>query len=230
MMRSEDLDRMMRDWRGPLAAPRLGVYRNNVAGALTGALRVRYPMTETLMGARAFTDAAAEYAEAERPSSAVLIFYGGGFPDTLPDGVIRDVARLESLWWEAYHSAEAAPLAPSALEGLTPEEWGALRFTLHASAGLMRSAYGAASVWQTARDNRKPPDACAAQCILVARPGASVDVHVLPDAAYDFLTRIRAGSSLADAVEETSDAHPAFDAAAAIHGLFSRRLVTGFET
>lgn len=229
-MRRAELDRTVRDWRSPLAAPRLGVYRNNVGGALIGALRVRYPVTERLMGGQAFMEAAADFAQGQRPSSAVLIFYGGGFPDTLADAAMRDVARLESLWWEAYHSVEAVPLAPSALDGLTPEAWGALRFTLHPSVGLMPSRHGAADVWQAARENRGLSVSGAPQFILVARPEASVDVHVLPEAAYDFLTRIRAGSSLADAVEETSDAHPAFDATAAIQGLFSLRLVTGFET
>ena len=61
------------DWSAQPPHRRFGIYRNNVASALIAALRVRYPVTEQLVGHEFFAAMAGTFAEANRPSSPVLI-------------------------------------------------------------------------------------------------------------------------------------------------------------
>jgi len=64
------------------------------------------------------------------PRSAVMIHYGADFPGFVAAfepareiAYLSDVARLEDAWVEAYHAAEAAPLALAALAlGAIPVE------------------------------------------------------------------------------------------------------------
>ena len=53
-MREEGFDAALADWSSPAPHPRMWIYRNNVASALAGALAVRYPVVEQLVGAEFF--------------------------------------------------------------------------------------------------------------------------------------------------------------------------------
>ena len=90
--------------------------------ALIGAIEARYPVTRRLVGDEFFRAMARAYVAEEKPRSPVLIHYGADFPDFVARfepareiAYLADVARLENAWVEAYHAAEAAPLALAAL-------------------------------------------------------------------------------------------------------------------
>ena len=70
---------------GPLPHPRLAIYRNNIAAALIGALKVRYSAFAALAGEAEFASLALSYGAARRPASPVLIAYGGDFPGYIAD-------------------------------------------------------------------------------------------------------------------------------------------------
>ncbi|MCX7344511.1 MAG: DNA-binding domain-containing protein, partial [Alphaproteobacteria bacterium] len=55
------------DWSLLPADPRFRIYRANVTSALINALRVRYPVTERLLGHEDFAACAGSYAETQRP-------------------------------------------------------------------------------------------------------------------------------------------------------------------
>ena len=114
-----------RDGSGP--ARRFAVYRNNVYASLIDALAGRFPATVKLVGDEFFRAMAREYVEKTPPRSAVLLRYGGDFPDFIgafpPAAAVpylADVARLEWVWHEAYHAADAEPLSQEALSALGP--------------------------------------------------------------------------------------------------------------
>ncbi|MGH7122185.1 MAG: DNA-binding domain-containing protein [Acetobacteraceae bacterium] len=65
------------------AEARLAVYRNNVIGSLTGALRPTYPAVERLVGKEFFAAAAARLIACEPPATRDLYEYDGAFPDFL---------------------------------------------------------------------------------------------------------------------------------------------------
>lgn len=202
----------------PAAAPphpRFGVYRNNVASALINALRVRYPVLENAMGAPAFAAAAGRYIERHLPESAVLIAYGENFADFV-EGPLADLARLESLWWKAYHAGEAQPLEPADFAALAPDQLAAARFEFHPSAGLLASPWAVGSQWQSGQGRA----AAQPECVLVWRPQAEVRVHVIDRDTHDFLAALMHGGNLLAAGQE-------FDMQAQLRQLIASRLVTG---
>ncbi len=222
----------------PLPDARFWIYRNNVAAALASALEVRYPVTAMLTGSEFFRGMAGVFSEAEKPASPVLIEYGAAFPDFIAQfppaasvPYLADVARLESLWWQAYHAPDVEALPLSTLASLAPEMLENARLTLHPSVGLMASAFAVADIWMAHRGG--PPLAeiaiGAPQSVLVARPAATVELRPLPPAAFAFVSRLAAGERLADAIENTSALHPDFDAAAQITSLFGLGLITGLN-
>jgi len=87
------------------------VHRNNVMGALSGALRLTFPSVDHLVGTDFFDQAAAIFAESQPPSVPHLAAYGDTFPDFLQEHVpeisyLADVARLDLA---IDHALQAAP-------------------------------------------------------------------------------------------------------------------------
>lgn len=236
-MQEAQFHRAVADWSMPLPHPRMRIYRNNVSAALVTALKVRFPVTEQLVGREFFFAMAREYASADKPKSAVLIEYGAGFPDFIRSfppaaGVpyLADVAALENLWWRAYHAEEAPCLTADALSVVAPENWGSLRFTFHPSTGLMQSNHAAGSIW-LAHHGGPPMSAVRTglpEAIVVARPFGEVILRAVPPTSFTFLAALGRGESLADAVELAQHLHLEFDIGTQIAGLLSLHLLQGY--
>lgn len=238
-MQEAAVHRAVGDWSSPLTHPRLGIYRNNVSAALVNALKVRFTVTAQLVGDAFFFGMARDFADANRPQSAVLIDYGAEFPDFIrgfaPAGgvsYLADVAELENLWWHAYHAGEAETLRVEALAGLTAEQWAGMRLGFHPSVRLMRSSHAVASIWLAHRGG--PPMSAirtsTPECVVVSRPHGEVVLRIIPPTSFAFLAALAAGERLADAVERAASLDPDFDTGAQISGLFSLDLLTGYAT
>lgn len=238
-MQAEDFSKAIGDWRTGLPHSRVAVYRNTVSAALIAALRVRFPVTEQLVGAEFFAAMALAYADGHRPASPVLIAYGGGLPDFIRDFesardvvYLSDLAQLENLWWRAYHAADAVVLQAEMLSKLDPDALGNLRFTLHPAVGLLRSEFAAGSIWQAHRGG--PPLAAVKlndpQCMIVSRPGSDAVITLVSEDRHAFVSALQSGARLAEAVEQMQAQFPDFDIATAFAGLFATGLVTGFST
>ena len=219
------------DWSLPFPEPRFRIYRNNVVAALVNALRVRFPVTERTLGAARFGACATAYAAVRRPASPVLIDYGADFPEHVASGndaasqpFLADLARLENLWWLAYHAADATPLDSAGLAAVPPESWAEARFAFLPSLGLLSSAHAVADIWQG-----KPPRA-GRQEILLARPDAEVVLHAIDPRAATLIGRLRSGDTLGSAVAAVIDSFDDFDAGPALQGLLALRIITGVTT
>lgn len=227
------------DWSVSLPDRRMAVYRNNVAAGLITALKVRFPVTEQLVGHEFFAAMGLAYAEHNKPANAVLIQYGDRFPDSIRGfdparGIVylADVAELESLWWQAYHAADATPLQASSLAQIEPDRLGTLHFTLHPSVGLLRSPFAVGSIWQA---HHGGPSLASlkidnAECVMVARPGAEVSVSLIEPERFVFLSALQQGACLAEAVEAALDRHPGFNIATELAAFFAANLATGCST
>ena len=235
-MREAEFRAAIADWSLPAPHRRFGIYRNNVASALINALRVRYPVTESLVGREFFAAMAGIYCEANRPASPVLIGYGDGLADFIagfsPAGSVpylADVARLESLWWRAYHAADVAPLAPQAFAAVPAETWGDMRFTFHPSLGLLASPFAVGAIWRAHKGG--PPmaeiDTTRPDRVLVVRPHTGVEVRSLAPAGHGFLSALLRGERLADAFAAAASTHPDFDLPAELRGLIALNIITG---
>jgi hypothetical protein len=207
-------------------ARRFAVYRNNVAVGLIGAIEARYPVARRLVGEEFFRAMARAFIAAEKPLTPVLIHYGENFPDFVagfdPEREIAylpDVARLENAWVEAYHAAEAPFLTLDALAKIEPKDFGALRFSAHPAARLLRFCHPAASIWAAHQGGAepRPPEHWRAEDALVARPEADVRVRVLPAGGWEFANALFAGATLAEAAE--TSAGEGFDPGSHLVGL-----------
>ena len=185
---------------------RLAVYRNNVAMRFVEALTESYPAVARLVGPDFFRFSALEYAHMHPARCRALLHYGDEFPDFLAGfepaaGVpyLADVARLEWLYIESYHAAEAGCLrAREARDGRS--------MTLHPSARLMRSDFPVSRIWElncseapVEGEIELPPGP---EFLLVIRPEARVEVRRLKAQTYDLLAALGDGMTLARMTEQ----------------------------
>ena len=212
--------------------PRFAVHRNNVVAGLIAALAETYPAVEKLVGRDFFRAAAGLFVRAHPPAGPVLLRWGGAFPDWLaafpPAGGLpwlADVARLEWARAEAFHAADAEPVAAAALAAVPADRLPDARLTPHPSLRLTASRHAAVSLWADVTgpgvggiDPTRPETA------LVVRPRETVEVSVLPPAAAAFLGAIVAGRPLGEAAD-AGLAHPDFDLSAQIAAAFAAGLI-----
>ena len=210
--------------RGRVPEKRFAVYRNNVIVSLTSALAAAYPTVQRLVGDKFFNAMAGVYVRAHPPTSPLMIFYGGAFPDwvegfppaeTVP--YLGGVARLERARREAYHAADAEQLSvegfQAAVSGVAPERMADLCFHMHPSLRLVRSAHPVFSIWAD-QNGHDVEVRQGGQDVMILRPGGEVTMRQLPPGGLVFLSALAAARSLGAAAAEAEAAAPGFDLAA----------------
>jgi hypothetical protein len=186
----------LRSFGEPAGADRFAVYRNNVMVGLIDGLRDAYPVLCRLVGDEFFRAMAGIFARAHPPRSPVMLEYGEDLADFIAEfppaaglPYLADVARLERAWVEAYHAAEAEPLATSG-------SGAAQQFRLHPAARLVRSPFAVLAIWETNRSGAEPQPLALSdkgENVLVTRPAAEVQVYRIPDEAADLVAAVAAG-------------------------------------
>ena len=221
-----------------LARSRLAVYRNNVCGALTTALRLNFPALERLVGTEFFAATAARFIAASPPGSADLHEYGETFPiflAALPStsGLVflGDVGRLEWAVGRALHAPRATPPGLGMLAGLAPEQQAALRFLPHPSLSLLRVTTPAPAIWEAVltpeealRETRLAAidPGAGGENLAVFRAGAEAGIRPLSPSAFAFAHALMAGAPLAEALAVIA----AGEAAATLGGFLGDGLFT----
>lgn len=165
------------------AAQRFAVYRNNVAHGLGRALAQRFPAVERLVGAEFFAAMAAVFIDRHPPDSPMLFRWGAampGFLERFPPVAglpyLPDVARIEWARGEAYHAADAPPVAPAELAGAAGQA-GGLRLGLHPSVRMVRTRFSAVTIWAA-----QQPGAAAAGPLTADRDEGAVILRDPADA------------------------------------------------
>lgn len=224
--------------RGKAATRRYGVYRNNVTVSLIDALAAVYPATQRITGPDFFRAMARFHARATPPTSPLLFEYGRALPDFIAGYEharrmpwLADVARLERAWLDAYHAADAEPLAPAVLASLPPERLAEMAMIPHPATRILRSSYPAVSIFVANRANgpvgritaTDPEDA------LITRPALEVLVRALPPGGAVFLARLARGEPLGAAAAAALAASPAFDLGANIAGMLHAGAFTAID-
>lgn len=208
---------------------RFDIYRNNVTVAAIDALGDSFPAVRALVGDTFFRASARAYLDQSPPRSPLLFRYGATFGDFL-DGFppaarlpyLGDVARLEFARLQAYHAADATPLAIAALGEIPPDEVAAVTFEAHPSVCLIRSAFPVVSLWGASSGllHSKDVDMNRAEDALTVRPDLDVDTRILPVGGGGFLAALLAGMTLGEAAEAAAATVPEFDLATHLAGLF----------
>lgn len=215
------------------AARRFRVYRNNVHGALIGALADAYPVVQRLVGENFFAAMAREFILAEPERVPSLALYGAGFADFIAGfapaaavAYLADVARLERARLESLHAADAAPLDAASLPADGSRLAGA-RFGSHPALRLVASAHPVVAIWRANQTDAAAANIAAhRECALVTRPGYEVRTELLDEPAGVFARALMRGARVQTAFERASALSSEFDVGAA----FAKLLEAGAFT
>jgi hypothetical protein len=213
---------------GKAVVKRYAVYRNNVTVSLMDALAATFPATQRITG-RDFFRAMARFHIRETPPTSPLLFeYGRDFPDFIaryeyaqPMPWLADVARIERAWLDAYHAADAEPVACGALASIPPERLADTVFAPHPATRVLRSRYPAVTIFAANRGDGPVGriEAAAPEDALVTRPGLEVFVRHLPPGGAVFLSHLTAGDPLGAAAAAAFAETAEFDLSATIAGV-----------
>ncbi|QJP15898.1 DUF2063 domain-containing protein [Starkeya sp. ORNL1] len=225
-------------WNGPRPERRFEVYRNNVAYGLGRALAARFPVAEKLVGEEFFAGMARAFIAAHPPRTPLLLFYGDEFADFVAGFApaaelpyLPDVIRLEAARGHAYHAADVAPLAPSALAGVSQERLFDLVFEPHPSLSVLRSVHPVVTIWAMNAGEMPlaPLDAWTGEDALIIRPALHVLVRRLPPGGAAFLRALAGGAALGAAAEVAFADDPQFDLTANLTGAFEAGVFAAFR-
>ena len=227
--------------KGPSSAKadkRFSVYRNNVTLSLIGALEANFPAIRRLVGEEFFVAIAKAFVREHPPKSRILAGYGDDFPAFLeklePLAVypyLADVARVERLWLDAYHEADAEPLDGAVLSARGPEALFATRFVPHPATRLIRSPYAAVSIMSANRagSDTSGIDPSKPEFGLLTRPRLAVDVRHISASTFEFLHALIGSSSLGEAVERALESDAGFDVSANLRGMLEAGVFTAVQ-
>jgi hypothetical protein len=203
---------------------RLQLYRNNLVISLTEALAAIYPVVQRLVGEDFFKVACREFIPMHPPRQAPLHQFGNVFPEfirafkpasSLP--YLADVAALEWAWHEAYHAADAGEFDTTALQQVSQTQYSDLRFALHPALRLVRSTYPLHRIWQVNQETFNGDQSVdldeGSVCILVTRPHLEVIVQAIPEAEWIFLSLLKKGCTIDEAVKAAMQVDARFDLA-----------------
>jgi len=213
---------------GKPAGRRYDVYRNNVTVSLIETLAAIYPAVQRITGPDFFRAMARFHVRSSPPASPLLFDYGRDFPDFVANYAhahdmpwLADVARIERAWLDAYHAADALPLAPALLSTIALERLGGLVLTPHPATRIVRSPYAAVTIFAANRDSAPVAriDASTPEDALITRAEFDVVVRHLPPGGAVFAASLMSGQPLGAAAMAAFDASPEFDIAANIAGL-----------
>lgn len=220
---------------GKAAVRRYNVYRNNVTVSLIDALAAIYPAVRRITGVEFFRAMARFHIRETPPASPLLFEYGRDFPAFIARYEyaqempwLADTARIERAWLDAYHAADAAPLAFGALSGLPPDRLAEVTFTPHPAVRIVRSPYAAATIFSANRATEPVGtiDAGIAEDALLTRPSFEVELRRLPPGGAVFLARLLRGHPLGEAAAAALDTSPAFDLGAGIAAMLEAGVFT----
>jgi len=218
---------------------RLDIYRNNVFGALTQALRLTYPVVHTLVGEVFFNYMAKGYIREHTSTSGDLTHFGSGFPvflEEFPSALdlpyLPDVAYLEWLCHISYHSADHMPLALERLANLPPESYDNLRFRLHPACHLFASSYPIHRIWQICQPdyagNETVDISLGGINLLVQRMGLRIMLQPLSKGEFALLGAFSSEQGFAEACAAALEAEPGFDLSGSLQRFVTQAIVVDF--
>lgn len=213
---------------GKAATKRYNVYRNNVTVSLIEAVAAVFPATRRITGEDFFRAMSRAHVRATPPTSPLLFEYGRDFPDFIENYEyarsmpwLADVARIERVWLDAYHAADAEPLAPQALATIPEARLVDTVLTPHPATRIVRSRFPVVTIFAANR-SEGPVDRIEAtdpEDALVTRPALEVTVRRLPPGGAVFLTSLIGGEPLGIAAGAAIADSQKFDLAANVAGM-----------
>ncbi len=200
----------------PPATP-MRVYLNTVMLGAFDALAANFPVTQEILGDRAFEALALAFARRHPPEQPILTHYGSRFPDWLAGQPVAreltylaDVARCEQLRCEARFAADAPVLTPEMLAEAAPDRLLSFKLRLHPAARFAWLQTPAMAILQAHLDGFEGELApeWKAGGVLFTRPGTSPLGYELDSPSHRLLGGIRLGETLGGAAQAASLLYP----------------------
>lgn len=217
----------------------LAIYRNNVRSSLSRVLGDTFPVLKELVGEAFFKFLAHEYYQAHPPTSRMVARYGDhlprfleGFAPVAGYPYLPDVARLEGLYLQAYHAADAPLMPPEEIVAVAGDDIEGLVFQLHPSVLFLRSNYPVAAIWQAHKhEPRKAMNDIAqtGEHVLIARSHNHVTIRVLTRGGFIALCALSTGHTLGEAVESASKAEKSFNPQDFFQLLFQLQIIADVQ-
>jgi len=191
----------------------LAVYRNNARAAFVSALELTFPVVRRRVGDDYFRQLATHYREHAPSRSGDLHWAGREFASFLDEHLrggdyawLADLARIE--WSRAECSVAAAlpPLAATALARFAARDFEHLVFGLQPSLKLHSSSYPVFAVWLTNQTENAPPvdQSTGRECGMVLARTDHVEVRVIDERLFSFLTALQTGHALGDSMSRAA--------------------------
>lgn len=214
----------------PPATP-LRIYLNTPMLGAFDALAAHFPVTQAILGDRAFEALALAFVRGNPPEQPIKPHYGNRFPDWLAEQPVAreirhltDVARCEQLRSEARHAVDAPVLTPEKFADISPDRLQTLKLRLHPAARFAWLQNPVMAILQTHLDGFEgelSPERNAGG-VLFTRPGMIPLGYELDSPAHRLLGGIRLGETLGGAARAASMLFPEYPIEACLGQLIRR--------
>ena len=207
--------------RGRLSpVERLEIYREQFWLRHTSSLVEDFPGVSGILGQAAWATLVEGYLEAHPLRSFTLRDLGLHFPEYVESQsslehhrLCSDMARLELAYLEIFDAADAPPISPEALAGISDDAWQRVRIVFHPALRLLKTEYSVAPLRRQLIEDQSSPinvliPARDPQCQLLFRRDLQLFHEPISAGAYALLSALTRRVPLVHACEEAQAALP----------------------
>ena len=197
---------------GVAGAERLAVYANGYLARIAESLKEAYEAVHHIIGTEKFLELCEGYARRYPSRSYNLNYAGRYFPEFLrtaltgaPLPFLPDLAQLEWLLWEAFHSFEGTPLDPSQIGDISMEDWEHCQIVFQPSVRVFGSDWQVLDLWLNRHKpcpEIQPEERRKSERVLIGRKEDQVRCEYLDENQYRLLEGLLAGKNLGAVCEE----------------------------
>ena len=216
----------------------VAIYRNNTFSNLTGALADVYPVVQRIVGKDFFQQMVRDYVTCTPSTSGDIQQYGASLEEFVTYykparqlAYLRDIAKLEWAYHEAFHAAVPPPsIMHIKLAEIPMNKVNQVRFRLHPACRLLRSEYPIGDIWRANQaglcDNNDLIDLNKGGAyLLVHRHALDVEIVDISAAEFACLNALHNGEILEAAVESASGIEPDFDLTALLRDALTHAII-----
>jgi hypothetical protein len=225
--------------KGIPAFRRLQVYQNNVLTSLTESLQAVYPIVERLVGEEFFRYMTEEYIFLHPSCSGDLHAYGKDFSGFVADfnpaktvPYLSEVAQLEWGYHEVFHAAAHDKMDIKALHAFPKENYEQIKFRLHPASRLFAFNFPVSYICKICTNENSENDNIVlpeqGEKILLIREDLDIEMKVLSEAEFTFLSCFQQNENLSIACEKVFAIDENFDVEKSLQQNILRKVIVGF--